>query len=99
MGVVLSSTGSQNISNATTSETNGSVLSDTTSTPATTNEQTQKQDKTKNDKSSADTSGKTSCAKWGGICWYWWIPIVLGVAAIIYWYLRAADTNTTTSGR
>ena len=98
-GVVLSSTSNQNSGNATSSETNGSVLSDSTTTPTTTSEQSKAENKTNHDnKKPSDTSNKT-CTKWGGLCWYWWIPIVLGVAAIIYWYLRSADSDTTTSGR
>jgi hypothetical protein len=74
------------------------VLSDTTATPANTSEKA-KTTESKTNNNDKSTSKNSSCSKLLGICWYWWIPIVLGVAAVIYWYLRSADTDTTTSGR
>lgn len=41
----------------------------------------------------------TSCTKFLGICWYYWIPIVLIVGYIIYRYFKAADENQTSTGK
>jgi hypothetical protein len=96
-----SSTGSITQSSA----SDGEVLSDSTPLPTTTTApsevKTDKNSKDSDTKNTKDTSDKaSSCSKLLGLCWYWWIPIVLGVAAIVYWFIRSADTNnTTTSGR